>query len=199
MDDYKFKVKVISFLADIGIETRAEKGANGFIPGVLIDKGVIAYDIEVASVADLLHETGHLAITPPEYRPLMSKGLIQGLKLMFDSIEQREIMPDSPMYRAIIQCSDPEATAWAWAAGLHLELPPELIIDSEAYDGTGDEIRSMLQFNAYLGINGLSHGGMCVSSDAVARHRGVEAFPKMLRWLQPPGLSETTSALVENR
>ncbi|WP_240224555.1 hypothetical protein [Rheinheimera hassiensis] len=184
------KTKVIEFINSIGIETKEHKGAAGFIPGVLIEEGRLLYDLEIASIADLLHEAGHLAITPLEYRSYMSKGLMAGLKFMLDSIEREFIEPDSPLFRAIIQCSDTEATAWAYAAGVHLGLPPNKIIDSASYDGTGDEILLSLQLDAYSGVNGLHHAGMCVRGRAFAAMRGTSPYPHMQRWTQPKGLSK---------
>ena len=184
------KDTVIRFFESIGISTQAQPGANGFIPGVLIQNGTLLYDLEVASLADLLHEAAHLAITPMEYRHLMSKGLMSGLRAMFDSLERDNIEPDSPLSRAIMQCSDTEATAWAYAAGIHLGVKPCDIIDAKSYDGTGYDILKALQMNAYVGINGLHHAGMCVNGKGMAALRGTEPYPHMQRWVQPAGLSK---------
>jgi hypothetical protein len=69
--------------------------------------------------------------------------------------------PDSPAARAAMQCGDPEVTAWAWAAGVHLGLDPKIVIKDEQYDGTGASLRLGLRSNAYFGINGLAASGFC--------------------------------------
>lgn len=183
--------KVVSFLLEIGLEVHMLPGASGFLPGIRINQGALEYDPHVVSIADILHEAGHLAITPAEFRPLMSDGLSAGYKAMFNAIDEQEMEPDSPMLKAILQCDDPGATAWAFAAGTHLAIEPEMIIDSRHYDGTGDEIRLALLHNAYLGINGLHRAGMCESSRAMAAYRGVSVYPVLTRWVQPADLATT--------
>lgn len=77
-----------------------------------------------------------------------------------------------------MQCSDPEATAWAWAAGVHLGLPPEAVIMDHEYDGEGEGIRLALQLKCYLGINGLTHAGIC------SNPRVDGGYPVLRSWLQ---------------
>lgn len=102
--------KVISFLNSIGIETKEQKGVMGFIPGVLIDEGKLLYDLELASIADVLHEAGHIAVIPLKYRTFMRKGLTCVFKRMSNALERENIEHNSPLFRAILHCSDPEAT-----------------------------------------------------------------------------------------
>lgn len=185
------KQRVIGFLNSIGLQTAALEGAGGFVPGILIKKGIINFDIEVASIADLLHEAGHIAITPPEYRHLMSKALFKGMRLMVESIEGDSVEIDSPLFKAIMQCTDTEATAWAYAAGMQLQIPPNKIIDSQAYDGTGAYVLQALQLGCYPGINGLHHSGMSIKGSIFAKMLNKEPYPEMLRWTQPHGLSKS--------
>ncbi len=84
--------------------------------------------------------------------------------------------------RAALQCSDPEATAWAWAAGKHLGIPEdEIILDSE-YGNDGAGIRLALSLRSYPGINGLAHAGFCAVRDGVAP---LPVFPALAHWTQP--------------
>jgi hypothetical protein len=69
--------------------------------------------------------------------------------------------PDGDLQRAVLQCSDPEATAWAWAAGQYLGLQPKAIIQDDEYGGDGSFLRLQLATGGYVGINGLSHAGFC--------------------------------------
>ena len=76
---------------------------------------------------------------------------------------------NSYMMCAIVQSSDCEATAWAWAAGLNLGVPIDLIVSDQAYGSEGASIRTQLRLNAYVGINGLQHAGMCSRRGNVPR------------------------------
>ncbi len=93
--------------------------------------------------------------------------------------------PDSPLSRAIIQCSDPEATAWAWAAGIHLGLPPKIIIQHDEYDGAGRDIRQGLSINCYPGFTDLptldfAPRGVTLQQ-LLIRHEMWQQ-PKLIRW-----------------
>lgn len=172
--------RAISFLREIGLCVELVPGAKGFVDGVLIVDGGLHVDPS-APVSGLLHEAGHVAIMPAKYRHLLNGDISGGIKAMFDDMSLTELDPDGPLYRAALQCSDPEATAWAWAAGRHLGIQPEEIILDEEYDNDGDGIRRMLAVSQYYGINGLSHAGFCV--------RGIMGtaqtrYPVMTYWLQ---------------
>jgi len=83
--------------------------------------------------------------------------------------------PEEPIIRAIMQCSDPEATAWAWAFGRHIGLAPEDIIEDRDYDGAGAEVRVQVSSGMHLGVHGLRAAGMLGS---------VRDWPLMSKWLQ---------------
>ncbi|MGA3976999.1 hypothetical protein ACI2UK_13995 [Ralstonia nicotianae] len=169
----------MDFLRGIGLQATYEGGANGFIEGVRIDRGTLLVDPACRPSA-LLHEAGHLAITPLRFRTLMSDNLSAGMRAMFRVIEEMSLEPDHPLMRAAIQCSDPEATAWAWAAGLEIGLPENEIIQDDEYDGDGASIRQSLSMKAYVGINGLAHAGFCVP-----RKAGVlPMYPRLKFWTQ---------------
>ena len=129
-------------------------------------------------MSDLLHEAGHLALIPGRFRPGMNGDLSDGFTVMFKALDALDLPPDDPLSRAALQCSDPEATAWAWAAGTALGLPPETIITDDQYDGEGASIRQMLSMRLYLGIHGLIHAGLCLPP------RNPGGFPALTRWLQ---------------
>lgn len=171
--------ETIAFLRQIGIPVQVVPFVSpaAFLDSVEIVEGALRITPS-CRVSNLLHEAGHIACVPPAYRHLMSGNLYMGTKAMLDSLTTLEVEPDSPLMRAVIQCSDPEATAWAWAAGVHLGLPQELIILDEEYDGDGQTIRLWLQASAYLGINGLMHAGMCQNP------RRPGGYPALRTWLQ---------------
>lgn len=173
---------VFEFLRSIGLMAEWKAGASGFIEGVEIRDGILLVDPHARASA-LLHEAGHLAIIPSSFRGMAQSNIDGVIRTMLESISFTD--PDSPLCRAAMQCSDPEATAWAWAAGKHLKIPETLIIQNDEYDGSGADIRSMLRAGRYLGINGLQHGGLCVRGGAQSmRKSDVPVYPQLKSWLQ---------------
>ncbi|SAK98400.1 hypothetical protein AWB76_07524 [Caballeronia temeraria] len=171
--------RVLRFLNGIGIPARYEVGATGFSAGCRIEQGTLAVDPQ-CRISTVLHEAAHLAITPRCFRSLMDGNLYAGQREMLRRIDEQGLHPDSPLYRAVIQCSDPEATAWAWAAGVSLGLPGSEIIRDDEYDGEGADNRLALQMNAYIGIHGLAHAGFC----AVRKRGKHDAWPRLNFWTQ---------------
>jgi hypothetical protein len=53
-----------------------------------------------------------------------------------------------------MQASDPEATAWARTALVHLGIPLKDIIRDEDYDGKGEVIRTGLKMRHYQASTG---------------------------------------------
>lgn len=182
MTDAEALLRVTTFFSEIGLPWRWKPGARGFAQGVEISQGVLNIDrVALASVA--LHEAGHVCILPEEVRPHADGNLHQAIEMMFEAVA--DLDADSPAMRAALQSGDPEATAWAWAAGVHLDLPPDLIIRDEEFEGEGRFIRMQLDAKAWPGINGLVHAGWCAPRAGVlADHMGLPAYPKLARWLQ---------------
>jgi hypothetical protein len=137
-----------------------------------------------ASASSLLHEAGHLAVLPGRFRHLASDDIEGVMALMCQEIDFAD--PDAGEARVALQCSDTEATAWAWAAGLAIGLPPHRTIQDGEYGGTGREIRFCLAAKAYLGINGLAATKLCALREGrLAEILGLPAYPKLVRWMQP--------------
>jgi hypothetical protein len=183
--------RVVDFLREIGLSVEIESGASGFLPHCRIEKGTLLVDPR-CPVSNLLHEAGHLATIPPVYRPWMDDDLEAGIGRMLDDAMSRDLHPDDPFCRAVMQASDPEATAWAWAVGKHLGLPEELIILDSEYDGAGDAIRLGLRNCAYIGINGLAHAGFCAVRIS---YSGLPVYPALARWIQDAAPPEDHSSM----
>jgi hypothetical protein len=177
--------RVLTFLAGIGIPCElASAGAHvkGFLEGVQIRSGGLLISLG-ARVSNVLHEAGHLAILPSRFRPLAQDDVDAIVTSMMNQVDVSH--PDAPEVRAAMRAGDPEATAWAWAAGIHLGLAPELIIGDEEYDGTGASIRLALRMRAYAGIQGLQHAGFCAARPGpYQRALGLPAYPQLARWVQ---------------
>lgn len=173
---------VFEFLNDIGIPTVTTASVGkSFLTGVAVRNGTLAVSA-AASMDSLLHEAGHLAIVPERFRPWMDGDVSHGQRRMLDAIMDLE--PDSPLVRAALHTGDPEATAWAWAAGVHLGLPPEIVVRDRSYEGQGAGVRLALKNGTYLGIHGLCHAGLCVRG-MTARLRGEAPYPTLRAWTQP--------------
>lgn len=175
------KNKIIHIVADalntIGLIARLNENASGFLEKINIKEGVLEYQ-ETATPSNLLHEAGHLACLPPKLRVIVNNDISD-----IEDIVQKEMKDrfketgnlDDPYIRAMMQCSDTEATAWAWAMGKKIGLEENTIIEDEDYNGEGADLRLMLSAKAYYGINGLRAANMIKS---------IKDFPVLDKWLQ---------------
>lgn len=173
--------KAMQFLALIGVPVTVSPGARGFIEGVSIVDGALHVDPGVRA-SGLLHEAGHLAIVPTQFRSYLSGNLNSGMKRIVAELDALGLEPDSPLERAILQTGDPEATAWAWAAGKTIGIPDEMIVQDDEYSGEGPFIRVALAANSYVGIHGISHSGFCVPRPN--SYRNLPVYPELAFWLQ---------------
>jgi len=182
--------RTLDFLNGIGFSLTAEHGVNGFLDGggVLIRDGALVYDPDRALVSDLLHEAAHIAIMPPRWRPLLQRDVDGAIEIMFNEMAPIDLHPDHPLSRAAMQCSDPEATSWAWAAGHAIGLAPEVVILDWQYEGEGSTERLRLlpslsavrRVTGHMGIHGLAYAGFCS-----LREGGVlPMYPRMRIWMQ---------------
>jgi hypothetical protein len=176
----------MQFLNKIGIETRMEVGSHGFLPGVRIVNGTLAVDPR-CKASDLLHEAGHVAIMPRRYRHMLNGDILPALIAAWEDAVKIDAHPESPLMRALLQCSDPEATAWAWAAGRHLGLEPEEIIpdssDPHIYGGEAAGVRLAHELNHSLGAHGLAAAGFC-QVGMFNRHNPLPPYPRLAFWTQ---------------
>ncbi len=173
--------RAMQFLSEIGIAVHLAPGASGFIEHVEVVNGGLHVDPR-APASGLLHEAGHLAIVPTEFRHLLGGNLDAGMKKIFEHLDSMELEPDSHLQRAMLQAGDAEATAWAFAAGRAIGLPDNLIIQDDEYGGEGRFIRSSLAAGAYVGINGIAHAGFCVRR--ATPYRPLPVYPTLAYWLQ---------------
>lgn len=174
---------VVDFLNNVGLPVKVvHEVKGGFLENVAIVAGELQVD-QKARASNILHEGGHLAVIPARYRSWFSGNLDAGWKRVLADADILALGPDDPLSRALMQASDPEVTAWAWAAGKHLGIPDELVIMDDEYDNTGAIVRMQLGAHAYIGINGLSHGGFCVRR--AHKYTTLPEYPLLQFWLQP--------------
>ncbi len=156
---------IVDFLSSIGIAV--QPGAlsdDTFLPALRITGGGLVYDAQrLRWPGDLLHEAGHIAITPASQRA--------GLN---DALDGHDAAPHA---------GEVEAIAWSWAALVHLGLPPELLFHPEGYKGQSAGLMRTYSMGIYPGAAGLARAGMS-SADAASAAKGVTQYPAMHRWLR---------------
>jgi hypothetical protein len=151
--------RMAAFVRGIGIEVRAaELPDYTFLPGLDIRDGAILVDEQrLAYPGDLLHEAGHIAVAPPE---------------------QRAAPALSP------EPGDEIATlAWSYAAARHLALEPEVVFHPHGYKRGSQALIEAFTGGGSPGVPLLQYYGMTLAPNSAAA-RGVDPFPRMLRWLR---------------
>ncbi len=155
----------MAFLTGIGIPVReAPVPASSFLPGVRIENGALVFDrLALRWPGDLLHEAGHVAVTPSAFRHALSDGV------------------DLP--EAVPHASEIEATAWAYAALHHLKLEPAVLFHEGGYRGHSPALINTFTLGVYPGSFGLAQAGMTFVG-AQAKESGRPVYPTMSRWLR---------------
>jgi hypothetical protein len=156
---------IVDFLTDIGIPAHEGPVANGsFLPGLCIENGALVYDIAALRwPGDLLHEAGHIATMPAALRGMLH-----------DSLEQ---LP------TVAHASEIEATAWAYAAVVHLGIEASVLFHPDGYHGKSSELIATYSLGVYPGCFGLAQAGMTLL-DAEAASAAVAPYPHMIKWLR---------------
>lgn len=156
---------IMSFLDDIGIPiVRTRIDGETFLPGIRVVHGTLHVDrSKLTFPGDLLHEGGHLAVIPKEFR---------------EHAEDDDVGTDKP--GVIVEV---EAMAWSYAAALHLGIDPREVFHEGGYHGQSEAILLSFSMGVYLGASGLQDAGM-----ATVGQRAVELdippFPHIIKWLR---------------
>jgi hypothetical protein len=112
---------------------------------------------------DLLHEGGHIAMTPAELRPSLS-GAIDVPGLDMASLEVA-------------------AVAWSYAATVALGIDPAEVFHGGGYRGKSAGLLATFAVGVYPGAHLLEEAGLTAMGPR-AEALGVEPYPHMLRWLR---------------
>lgn len=177
---------VIEFVRSIGIPVTVTEltAKSTFLPRVRIQAGELLVDPGVFP-GDILHEAGHIATIPEPFRHLADGNLSAVFRAMGEYVEEELVdiggYKEDPIARGIMQCSDPEATAWQYAAAKHIGLPDKWLFPKESYNGDAMGILLGLKSSRYLGINGLQAAGWTVIR--ATPYRPLPEYPKLVRWL----------------
>jgi hypothetical protein len=164
-DDSSLTLTITRFLVTIGIEiVRAPLPDTTFLPGILLSDGTLTVDPErMRYPGDLLHEAGHLAVLPP------------ALRGRFGDAEPPEELDMGGL--------EVQASAWAYAAAVHLGLDPAVVFHNGGYAGHSLGLLRSFSLGVYYGVGDLQAAGMS-ATPARAAQLGVAPYPHMIRWMR---------------
>lgn len=120
--------KITRFFDETGIPwAYATLSDEEFLPGIRLENGVLQFDRErLRWPGDLLHEAGHLAVSPPSVRALL------GAKL--------DVSPADEM----------AALAWSYAAAVACGIDPAVVFHEGGYKSGGRQL--IEQFSSGNGV-----------------------------------------------
>jgi len=152
-------IKLADFVRSIGIEVHAcTIDWKSRFPGLDIREGAVLVDeSRLIHQGNILHEAGHIAVHDPARRSHPKFSPTKGEEM--------------------------GALAWSYAAALHLGLGAELVFYPGSYTGWATALIENFSEGRYIGVPLLQRYGMAVEP-RVAKERGVEPYPHMLRWLR---------------
>lgn len=159
MSNYKLTTeitKILDFLQKIGIKViEKELPINTFLPGITIGSNCIEIDFEkLLYPGDILHEAGHLAITP---------------RLQRDFIGTGNMTKEWPS-----QGDEIVTMLWSYAALRYLDLPIEYVFHPNGYKNQSSWLIENYTNQNYIGLPLLEWMGMT----------SKESFPLMHKWLR---------------
>lgn len=165
IDSHDLVDRILGFLRAAGITVNERGLADGtFLPGVLIESGTLVVDrSKLRWPGDLLHEAGHLAVTPATLRASLS-----------DALDGEMSAPCA---------GEVEATAWAYAACVALRIDASILFHGGGYHGHSAGLIQTYALGVYPGSAGLARAGLTLVGNE-ARERGVQPYPHMVQWLR---------------
>lgn len=152
--------KIVDFIQDIGIEVKKSSiDEETFLPGILIDKGMIVVDEQkLLYEGDLLHEAGHVATLEPQKR----------VKVYNDVSKNK---------------GDEIATlAWSYAAANYLNIDAKIVFHDNGYKGDGSWLAEHFSEGGDMGVPLLDW--MELSTSQNMAKDGEKIFPYMKKWIR---------------
>lgn len=157
--------RVVAFLRGIGLSVdEATLDEACFLPGVRIRRGALVFDrSRLLAAGDLLHEAGHVALTPAVHRQALDG----------------DVLPTQHHPHG----GEVEAIAWSYAAAMRIDLPLEELFHPQGYKGGAHALALSFSVGVYPGSAGLAELALTAVGES-ARRAGVPPYPHMLRWLR---------------
>jgi hypothetical protein len=172
------------------VEDAWELGVRPFLPRVWIKNGIVYYD-KWTHPGNLLHDLGHIAVTPSWLRLHLSGNLDWSqspelIELVNSKCDAGAEKGSSKLQNenALIHGDEQAAIAWSFVAAQAADvddfLPFEIGFDNPK-STTGEELHKSLSISSltngvyHAGIASLYHGGML---------KNKTDFPKLTKWVQ---------------
>ncbi|GAA3756446.1 hypothetical protein [Flavobacterium ginsengiterrae] len=156
--------KVLQFLEEIGIEVIEKQFQSSFLPGLDLGSNCIYIDYDnLLYPGDILHEAGHLAVTPFQERKLVGTD---------------QISSEWPT-----QGDEIAAILWSYAALHHLQLPLEFVFHPNGYKNASKWYISNFSSGNYIGLPLLEWMGLCLGNEKAEKEK-KSPFPAMQKWLR---------------
>ena len=155
--------RIVTFLEEVGIPVKTDSVPEGsFLPAITIRNGAVVYDpARLEWPGDLLHEAGHIAVTAPEERSMLS-----------------EIRSDP--------AEEMSAIGWSYAAALAIGLDPTVVFHENGYLGGSTSLLENFAEGRFLAVPMLQYYGMTLEQRPAAE-RGERPYPHMVSWLRLRG------------
>jgi hypothetical protein len=188
--------KVAIWATSVGLDVRKisdiDRPSSDVVPflaNVWIDGGVVYYN-EETHPGDLLHDLGHIAVSPSWLRSYLGSELIWDdcpevtdlVDALYNSVVDNGM--ETPGWKAFIQGDEQATIAWSFAAAqaanINDFLPFENGFDEiENHNGKGVYENLKISANSkiccHAGVASLFHGGMLKSK---------ADFPNLCKWVQ---------------
>ena len=185
--------KVAKWARAIGLDIRKidtlifpDSSVESFISNIWIDSGAIYYN-EQSHPGDLLHELGHIAVTPSWLRHCF-KGDMNWMEnpeaiLLIDEIYDLVVDQgiETPSWKELINGDEQTAIAWSFIAAKAAEVNDFLPFENDFFSTSGifcgDEVHESLASEKpwHPGIASLFHAGML---------QNKTDFPDLCKWVQ---------------
>ncbi len=165
MDNPTELAKIQQFLAQIGIVLHErDLPDTTFLPGLQLGPGCVYVDYaKLAWPGDLLHEAGHLAVTPPEHRHQVGTPL-----------QPASWPPDGEELATLL---------WSYAAARHIGIALTTVFHPHGYKNDADWLIERFEAGDHIGLPYLEWIGLTFGPKR-AKEAGVPPFPHMLAWLR---------------
>lgn len=156
MKDTSLTSSILAFLDKIGIPNQPKiLDETCVLPGVLIDKGILYYDLSrLENPGDLIHEAGHIALMTQD--------------------ERNKIVGNVKEYRSPAEDDELGVLAWSYAASKYLDLKPEVIFHENGYHGQSSQLVHGYATGQNLGLPLLVWMNLC----------DYETYPAMKKWVR---------------